>query len=319
MQPNPITQTAQSPSDTPVTLLLGTYNGAAFLDAQLASLAAQRHRHWQIWVSDDGSSDETLRILQLWGNRWRGQHPMRILDGPQKGAAANYLFLLCHPDLPRQHIALCDQDDIWHPDKLCRALANLSDVPAARPAIYGAQSLHTNAALAITGRSSAPRRGTGFGNALLQNVVSGHSAVLTPAALSLIRRVGPQPEIRFHDWWLYLLISAAGGTVRIDPAATLRYRQHAQNLVGANRGVRAKAHRAGQILNGQYGTWLAGHLNLLSRLDAMLSPEARQAVAALRSAKGKLAKVQALHKAGAWRQSRPETLLVYLAALTGRL
>ena len=140
---------------TRVTILLTTWNGAAHLQQQLDSYLAQNHDAWDLWVSDDGSTDGTLEILNAFQAAERHRREVRIVAGPQRGHAANFLSLLCHPDLPAGPVALSDQDDVWLPGKLRLALSALKD--AGPVALWGAQSYHTDVALRVIGRSRQPR------------------------------------------------------------------------------------------------------------------------------------------------------------------
>ena len=75
---------------------MGTKNGTAYLDAQLVSLATQAHGRIDIWVSDDGSTDETLTILKQWRGRWtKGR--FEVLDGPWLLAPAFVRYRLGDP------------------------------------------------------------------------------------------------------------------------------------------------------------------------------------------------------------------------------
>src|ERR1700751_1688968 len=112
-----------------IAILLCTYNGAGFLPAQLASLAAQSFTNWRLFVSDDGSSDETLAIVAQHKERLRAP-PDDRRTRPRQGYAKNFLSLACDPSLSFDYYAYCDQDDIWEPDKLARAVERLSSRPA---------------------------------------------------------------------------------------------------------------------------------------------------------------------------------------------
>ena len=103
-----------------IAILLCTYNGARFLPAQLASLAAQSFTNWRLFVSDDGSSDDTLAIVSEHKDRL-GAAPVDVRNGPRQGFVKNFLSLACDPSLSFDYYAYCDQDDIWEPDKLARA------------------------------------------------------------------------------------------------------------------------------------------------------------------------------------------------------
>lgn len=250
-----------------LTVLMATHNGAAHLSAQLDSLVAQTCCDWRLWVSDDGSSDATRTIVQDFARN----HDVRLIDGPQRGAAANFMHLMCHPDLPQGPVALCDQDDIWLPEKLARAVSALAEVDA--PAIYGGSSVHIGANGGAVGTSPDWPRGPSFENALVQNVISGHSTVLNTAALEIVRRVGVPAGAAFHDWWLYQLMTGAGAQVILDTKAVLHYRQHANNLMGSFRGPLARMRRLGLMLDGTFGDWVAGNLAALRATD-VLTPQA---------------------------------------------
>lgn len=103
-----------------VAILMATRNGAEFLRAQLDSLAAQDHDDWSLWIGDDGSTDATRAIVEAFAH----SHPQRTVslrDGPRRGSMANFLSLLCAPDIRADFFALADQDDVWLPVRLSRA------------------------------------------------------------------------------------------------------------------------------------------------------------------------------------------------------
>ncbi len=95
--------------DRCVTILLASYRGASFIEAQLDSIAAQTHRNWRLIVSDDGSDDETRDIAADFAAR-RPAGQVRIIDGPRRGATQNFLHLLSAAT--DGMIAFCDQDDV---------------------------------------------------------------------------------------------------------------------------------------------------------------------------------------------------------------
>lgn len=308
--------------DTPrFTILLCTCQGAAHLAEQLQSYLAQTHTAWDLWVSDDGSTDATRGILAAFAADAGAQgHAVRLVDGPRQGATRNFLSLLCHPALPAGPVALSDQDDVWLPGKLARAAAALRR--AGPVALYGGQSRYVDAGLRPIGRSRPPRHPPCFANALTQNVVSGHSAVLSAGALALVRRAGlPAAPVPYHDWWLYQLISGAGGEVIVDRETVLLYRQHGGNVMGAHRGLRAALLRAGQVLGRDYGDWIAANTQALRQCDALLTGEARARLATLEAApRGRpLPRLRAFAGAGLHRQTRLTSAALYLAAALGRI
>ena len=303
-----------------ILIALCTYNGAPWLAGQLDSIAAQDHADWALWISDDGSSDATRAIITA----FQARHPardIRLLEGPRQGGTQNFLSLICHPELPlrpQTHLALCDQDDIWLPQKLSRALSLLTSQPdAARPLIYGAQSRHIDESGQVIGQSRRPRGQVRLQNAVVQNMVSGHSLVLNPSALALARAAGRPADIGFQDWWLSLLVLACGGRAVIDPTEVLLYRQHGGNVMGAPQGLKAAAQRLRQMSEGRYRAWIAANLAGLAAVADRLTPEAAQIIETLPQTKAGLPRLNAFRRLGIRRQSGRGTALLYTACLLG--
>lgn len=303
----------------PVLILMASLNGARWLPDQLSSIAAQDHQDWALWVSDDGSTDATRQIVVDFAAARAGRNAVCLVDGPRKGrAAANFLHLLARPDLPLRpdtHVAFADQDDHWHAHKLSRALARLAD-QGPGPVLYGAQSVHVDERGRLCGRSRRPRRPVLLGNALVQNMVSGHSAVLNPAGVALARSVAVPDGVPFHDWWLSQLVLACGGRLLIDDAVVLDYRQHGSNTLGAPAGLAAQLYRLRLLFRRDFARWIAANLEGLAA--APLTAEAQSLVAALRAAPpGGPGRPAVFRRLGLHRQSGVGTALLWLSALMG--
>ncbi|MEP3256008.1 MAG: glycosyltransferase, partial [Roseibium sp.] len=105
-------------------ILLGTHNGARFLKEQLASIAGQTVGQITLYVSDDGSSDETSTIL----NDFVASGCCEVIrfEGPGKGFAENYRSLLQRAADTHDAYMFSDQDDVWYPNKIERGLELLS-------------------------------------------------------------------------------------------------------------------------------------------------------------------------------------------------
>ncbi|MBU2994087.1 glycosyltransferase family 2 protein [Octadecabacter sp. B2R22] len=309
------TNTADLPR---VTIILATYNGAKYVQQQLDSYVAQTDVDWDLWISDDGSSDDTMTILKTFAKENGHNRTIKILAGPGEGPAANFMSVLVHPDLPQdQPAALSDQDDVWLPNKLSTSLTTLSFT--AGPALFSNQSYHTDTDLNVIGHSTPPTRGPFFENALVQNIASGHSLVLNTEALSIVRQAGLPEGIPYHDWWLYQLISGVGGTIHIDTARLIYYRQHASNAMGAHDGLRAGLIRLTQVFGKTYGAWVATNLRALSKVSPLLTPANRDIVRRLETAPKGPARLKAFYAARIRRQNRITTALLYLAVALGRV
>lgn len=298
-----------------VEILMATRNGAAHLPDQLISIAGQSLKDWQLLVSDDGSNDRTLSVLNKFG---AATGRVRLVKGPEHGAAANFLSLIARSDHDVPFVALSDQDDVWFPQKLARAVAVLKRKPAYRPAIYAAQNLVVDASGRTRSRRKTTRaRNPSFANALVQNILPGHTIVMNRAAADIAKRAMPRVIPPFHDWWLYALMSGVGATIFVDPAPVVAYRQHSGSLLGAPFGPSAKMRRAGLILDGSWRAWLSAHHGALASVSGQFEPNCRQQLAALTEAHGQLPRLQALRQIEAARHGRAGTAGLHLATLTG--
>src|SRR5215468_8962546 len=128
-------RSATSPA---VTILLCTLNGERFLAEQLASVERQTFKNWTLIASDDGSQDSTKSILLAFQKSCQ-PGKVGIIDGPQRGATANFLFQSCAENLASEYYAFCDQDDVWDVDKLDRAIDALEQTGSSIPALYGSR------------------------------------------------------------------------------------------------------------------------------------------------------------------------------------
>lgn len=257
-----------------LTVLLPTYNGAAYLSEQLDSIARQRLLPDLLMISDDGSSDDTRAIAE----RFADAAPFQVVlrTGPQAGLAANMRSLL--GACPAGYVALADQDDVWLPHKLAQAVGLLEHVPT--PALYAARRVITDACLTPRGLTALPRAAAGFAHALRRNIAPGNTVVINPAAQALAgtaaRQGGPLPA--FHDWWLYQLVTGAGGAVIFDPEPALLYRQHGGNLFGASIGLRAGLWRLRSRCDGTYRKWVQAQCAALDAQRHLLEPAAAAAL-----------------------------------------
>lgn len=303
-----------------VTILLGSYNGARFLAEQLASIRAQTHLNWSLLVSDDGSTDATRTIVAEFAAAHPG-HDIRLVEGPAMGFAQNFQSLLGR-SVPGEdrYFAFSDQDDIWLPGKLSHALAALGKLPKGLPAVYCGRSVLIDEAGRRIGRSPLFSRPPGFGNALLQNVASGNTMVFNDAARRLAADL-PVATIPFHDWWLYFIVTGAGGQVIYDPEPQILYRQHGANIIGNNAAMRDRAGRLMKLLGGKYPLWTCRKDLRESMLPARLTPENRRLFhefVALTRSRGPRA-LALLRKQHIYRQERLGDLSFALALLLGVL
>lgn len=239
-----------------VSIAMCTYNGARYLSSQLASIEAQTLVVDEVVISDDGSTDETLAILQDYQRRSRAQVNIVRRSAPL-GIVANFEVALsrCTGDI----LLLADQDDVWVPTKVERLVRCFASNPEALLIFSDAelvdaenQSLRQTLwqSLAFSPREQRTiRRAKRSTSALLhKSVVTGATTAIRRELLSHARPL-PAGVGLLHDGWLALVASCHGTIVPVDETL-VRYRQHSAQHTGAPRrdGVRtlsavAAAHR----------------------------------------------------------------------------
>lgn len=224
-----------------VSVALCTYNGARFVAEQVRSILAQSSPADQIVISDDGSTDATLDVVRAeLAAAGAAPHEVIILENPAPlGVTRNFeqAVLACTGDL----IVLSDQDDLWIPDRLARAVKEF----AARPDLL---LLHGDARLVdeaggplghslfeaiefTAGEQREVRRGHALDVLLRRNVVTGATVVFRRSLLDV---ASPFPDAWVHDEWL-AIIAAISGAVDFIDAPLIDYRQHGSNEIGAAR------------------------------------------------------------------------------------
>jgi glycosyltransferase involved in cell wall biosynthesis len=209
-----------------VNVLLPVYNGVRYLCEQLQSIETQTLPVAQITVRDDGSTDGSDVLVREWAE---GRPNVRWLQGPRLGAVNSFFALLESCGDECDYFAFADQDDVWLPDKIERAVVSLGRHGTEEPAMYCSRVEYVDESLGHIGYSRIPKK-IDFTNALVENVATGCTVVLNRSARNLIRKRVPQKTL-MHDWWCYLVVSALGRVV-FDERPGIKYRQHAGNVIG---------------------------------------------------------------------------------------
>jgi glycosyltransferase involved in cell wall biosynthesis len=269
-----------------VAILMGTYNGERFLSEQLASIARQKHPDWTLYVSDDGSKDNTLGLLEAERSSWCDGR-LTVVQGPKSGFVANFLSLACREDIQADFFAWCDQDDIWCDDKLEVAVAWLKTIPEDTPALYCGRTEMICEFGLYAGLSTLFKLPPHFSNALVQSIAGGNTMVFNSAARSLLQEAGADLAVPSHDWWAYQLVSGVGGVIRYDPEPKVLYRQHDENLVGANSSWAALIVRMRMVFSGRFCEWNEQTVNALESMRHRLNQGPRSAFGYFKAARNK--------------------------------
>jgi glycosyltransferase involved in cell wall biosynthesis len=302
----------------PVAILLSTWNGAAFLSDQLASFLRLTGPDWRLYWRDDGSDDRSVDIVRAFAAADGAGRLMDRNDNRGRiGITASFLSLLRRAPTDCV-VAFADQDDVWLPEKLARGVAALGGVAPGTPALYCARQSLVNATLVPIKLSAKVTDPPGFPQALTQNIATGCTVMLNADAVRLIAGTREPPDT-LHDWWAYLVVTAAGGRVLIDDEPTVLYRQHANNAVGVPLSPWRRAVAAIRRGPGVFMRTFRQHADALRNQEDLLTPAAREALEMISEGlcDGWTPRVKALRHPGLRRQSFAETQLFRLWFLLG--
>lgn len=301
-----------------VTLLLSTYNGSRFLEQQLKSLYEQTYPEIKILVRDDGSSDSTRNIL----HSEQSKGLIAVLEGHGNlGPALSFFELLRSAAATETaYVAFCDQDDVWHPDKIARAVAALTEITGSCPAMYCSRLEIVDEQLKHIGHTEMPER-VGFGNALVENVAVGCTIVLNRKAIDLICEHLPSNAL-MHDWWCYLVVSCFGGII-FDDCADIKYRQHGSNAIGMAKNMFDRLGRKWRRFFGGDGghLWLSEQAAVFSNIFEERIPLSQRLVLDrfIAAKSSSWCRVQLAFSREIWRQKWSDNLILRLLVLINRI
>ena len=220
-------------------ILLASYNGAAYLPAQLDSILAQTDGDWHLTASDDGSADGTAGILREYAEKDPGR--IRVYESGKRFGSARDHFLHLIRQCGAEWTALCDQDDTWAPEKLARfreaADRAERDYGAGTPLLLFCDQQVTDAAGNVLAPSLMKYQkqytgGFDWRAILMQNVVTGGAMAFNRTLAEMALAARDTERIAMHDWWMAAAAARFGQIVYLDQALGT-YRQHGNNAEGA--------------------------------------------------------------------------------------
>jgi glycosyltransferase involved in cell wall biosynthesis len=300
---------------------MATYNGAAHLGEQLRSLREQTDTNWILVTRDDHSTDGTADILARFASTCEPGKVVIIPSGPERlGSLANFMTLLAHAPIGARY-AFCDQDDVWLPEKLTVAIEHIArESSPGQLYAYGGRTTYTDENLKPIGLSPLfvfPRT---FRNALIQSIAGGNTMVFNQATKTLLEKVGMVPTPS-HDWWLYQLVTGAGGVMYYDPKPYIFYRQHEKSLVGSNTSLKSLLIRFRILMNGRFKKWTDQNIQSLNQAINFLMLEHIQTLKLLEKIRNanindRLRLIQVI---GLYRQTSRGTLSLVIASMLGKI
>jgi len=222
-----------------IAICLGTYEpDPAMLAAQIESIRAQSDPGWVCIVSDDHSSPERYAALEA---LVEGDARFRLHRLPQRaGFYRNFEHALTLAPPEASLVALCDQDDVWHPDKLAVLRGSLGIAQL----VYSDMRLidESGRVMRETIWRGRANNTTNLLSMLVANTVTGSASLMRREVVQRALPFPDSPGLEFHDHWLALVALASGELTYVD-RPLYDYRQHAAAVVGMVAGEPAAGER----------------------------------------------------------------------------
>lgn len=217
-------------------ILMACFNGEKFVAEQIDSILFQTYTNWHLTIRDDGSTDNTKAILEV----YQHQHPQQISlltdDAGNVGSVLNFSLLL-QQAANDNYIMFCDQDDKWLPDKIAITLKRMQELEKTKgtekPLLVFTDFLYVDEAMQPIPSKKDFRvtkiKEVRLAHLFAQNHIYGCTMMMNGA---LAKLAGPIPaEAENHDYWVALVASAFGFLSYIKQR-TILYRQHNRNVSG---------------------------------------------------------------------------------------
>lgn len=223
-----------------VLVLLSTYNGEKFLRDQLDSLFSQSGIKLHLLVRDDGSSDNTLAILDDYSKRFEN---ITIIKGANVGVGASFMALVYEAAsnyFDYDYFAFSDQDDVWFKNKLLTGVNALNDCSNELKMFFSG-AINTDSSL-IPISTTCVRNVNSFGANLVANHILGCTMLFNAPLLQAINKINTMPytipsgKIPIHDAWTAFVAYSLGAAVIQSNTGMMYYRQHGSNVIGSGHG-----------------------------------------------------------------------------------
>ena len=216
-----------------VGILLSTYNGEKYLKEQLDSILRQHSVEIELFIRDDGSSDHTNVILSEYANSDKRVH---VSFGENVGVGNSFMNLLYTVPETFDYYGFSDQDDIWDEEKIIEAINALRN---SKCSLYASnqECIDKDGKYLYMRYSDRNQMHLTPLSIMCQNTIAGCTFVFDSKLFKLLKERQPSSELlrlRIHDVWV-AMAAAITGSIYYDNKSYIKYRQHDNNVVGAEK------------------------------------------------------------------------------------
>lgn len=232
-----------------IAVIMSTYNGEKYLREQMDSVLAQRNIDIDIYIRDDGSTDNTIPILK----EYESNNTNIYLDynGHNLGFVKSFIKTLITIENEYDYYAFCDQDDFWEDNKIYNAIKLFNDCNQNKdmPVIYYSNLNICDEKLNFLYRTKLEKRKHTLESCLLRNSIAGCTMVFNKSFYKLIKDKMDINilNVKSHDSFFISLCYSLDGKVICDNNSYISYRKHSSNASGSTNSLLKRIKREYKI------------------------------------------------------------------------
>lgn len=254
-----------------VAVIMSTYNGEKYIREQIDSILSQTGVEVELFIRDDGSKDNTVKIIEEYEQKYSNVH---VNTGANLGFRQSFIQELLRVN-DYEYYAFSDQDDYWEREKLYQACLKLQDVSTGTPAVYYSNLNVADENLNIYRTTKLQNRKKSLESLVMRRSIAGCTMVFNGNLWCKIAKVDITDDMlkRGHDSFVLSLCYALSGTVICDSNAYIRYRQHTSNTSGSSHGFTQRLKKELNMLIKKKGTEPAIARSLLDNWHEEMNSE----------------------------------------------
>lgn len=216
-----------------INILMATYNGRRYVGKQVESILNQTYKDFRLIISDDGSTDSTVKILEEYEDKDSRVEVYSQLEN--QGIVSNFEFLI--GKVRSELFMFADQDDIWEPDKIEKSLEkmekdNLDLVYTDLEVVNSRLNQISPSYWALKGLDYRIKKYNNFESLYLNNFITGCTMLVKSKWINDFLPLPKDSKYVLHDYWISLVVSQKGKIGYVDEP-TIKYRQHKNNKIGS--------------------------------------------------------------------------------------
>lgn len=248
-----------------VAIILCTHNpNLNYITKQLISLESQTVKDYELFINDDASNHDLFQrinvlVPSIITNKYTIMRNQRNI-----GFGQNFIQTV-NKIKNFKYYSYCDQDDVWHKDKLQKSLEKIKNHN-----LYCSSTRLIDTNDNLIGLNLLNIKAS-FKNSLVQSIAGGNTYLFDNKVKELLFKIPKTSVIPSHDWTIYQLAAAHDLNILYDKSPSISYRLHDKNTMGTSFGLLARLNRIKLLFSGVFREWNNQNVRILSLYQSSMS------------------------------------------------